>query len=119
MSELTALETALENPARPLLDMLPAQSDAIAVTEEAALAYAAALAGSAPRVARFANLLPPERRASHDRAQYLIPGILGSLLVLGLVTVFIIFPAIEQRRYRDQLDRERRNAGIDLRFGRS
>ncbi len=101
------LRLPADYPARPMLHVLPSQ-DPTAVTEEAALAYAAALAGSAPRVARFANLLPPERRASHDRAQYLIPGILGSLLVVGLVTVFVIFPAIEQRRYRDQLDRAAR-----------
>jgi Tfp pilus assembly protein PilN len=40
--------------------------------------------------------------------QYLVPGILGSLLVLALVTVFAIFPAIEQRRYRDELTRAAR-----------
>ncbi len=107
------LRLPADYPARPLMHVLASQAgtpqaDAPAVAEEAAFAYAAALAGSAPRVARFANLLPPERRVSHDRAQYLIPGILGSLLVVGLVTVFVIFPAIEQRRYRDQLDRAAR-----------
>jgi Tfp pilus assembly protein PilN len=72
------------------------------------LAYAAAIAGSAPRVAHFANLLPPERRASHDRVQYLVPAALGILLVLGLLTVFVIFPAVEQKRYREDLDRAAR-----------
>ncbi len=36
----------------------------------------------APRT-RFANLLPAERRASHDRMHYLLPASLGSLMVLG------------------------------------
>ncbi len=72
------------------------------------LSYAAALAGSAPLVASFANLLPAERRASHDRVQYLVPAILGILLALALLTVFVIFPAIEQRRYRNDLERAAR-----------
>jgi Tfp pilus assembly protein PilN len=68
------------------------------------LAWAAALAGSAPRVTRFANLLPPERRASHDRIHYLLPAALGSLLLLVLIVVFLVYPAFEQRRYRSDLD---------------
>jgi hypothetical protein len=71
---------------------------------ESALAYAAALAGSAPRVARFANLLPAERRASHDRVQYLVPAVLGVILAAALVAFFVIVPAIEQRRYREALN---------------
>jgi Tfp pilus assembly protein PilN len=95
------LRLAADFPARPLAEVLPA----VAGREgEAALAYAAALAGAAPRVARFANLLPAERRASNDRMQYLVPGILAALLVLAALTVFVIFPAIEQRRYRQALD---------------
>jgi general secretion pathway protein L len=73
-----------------------------------ALAYAAAVAGSTPRVANFANLLPPERRASHDRVQYLVPAILGILLALAALAVFVIFPAIEQKRFRDDLERAAR-----------
>ena len=68
-------------------------------------AYAAAIAGAASRVAKFANLLPPERRASHDRVQYLIPAALGIVLVLALVAAFVIFPAVERKRYRQELDR--------------
>jgi Tfp pilus assembly protein PilN len=100
-------------PAKSLIDLLPQVAGTAPMADHltadhTALAYAAALAGSAPRVARFPNLLPPERRASHDRMQFLVPGILGSLLVLALVTVFAIFPAIEQRRYRDELTRAAR-----------
>jgi Tfp pilus assembly protein PilN len=92
----------------PLAGLLPADRSGKAVPESAVLAYAAAIAGSATRVAKFANLLPPERRASHDRLQYLIPGILGVLLVLALAAVFVIFPALEQRRYRADLERAAR-----------
>ena len=94
--------------ASPLAEVLPRVSGNQLSAEDSALAFAAALAGSAPRVARFANLLPPGRRASNDRMQYLVPGILGSLVVLALLTVFVIFPAIEQRRYRSELDRAAR-----------
>jgi Tfp pilus assembly protein PilN len=74
------------------------------ITPPSPLAWAAALAGSAPRVTRFANLLPPERRASHDRMHYRLPAFLGSILIFALVGVFLIYPAIEQRRYRSDLD---------------
>lgn len=67
------------------------------------LAWAAALAR------RFANLLPPERRASHDRVQYLLPAVLAFLLLASLLTVFIFLPAIQQRRYRQDLDRAARS----------
>jgi hypothetical protein len=93
-------------PASPLSEVLPLAPGSELTSN--ALAYAAAIAGSAPRVAVFANLLPPERRASHDRMQYLVPAILGVLLALALLTVFAIFPAIEQKRYRDDLDRAAR-----------
>jgi Tfp pilus assembly protein PilN len=102
------LRIAQEVPARPLAALLPADKTGEPIPESAVLAYAAALVGSATRVAKFANLLPPERRASHDRLQYLIPGILGVLLLLAAVAVFVIFPALEQRRYRADLERAAR-----------
>jgi len=71
-------------------------------------AYAAAVAGAGPRIARFANLLPKERRASHDRLQYLIPATLALLVVAALLAAFVVFPAIEQRRFRQDLDRAAR-----------
>jgi hypothetical protein len=95
------LRMASDQPASALSDLLPKASGN-------PLAWAAAIAGSAPRVAHFANLLPPERRASHDRMQYVIPAILGILLLLALLAVFVVFPAVEQKRYRADLDRAAR-----------
>jgi hypothetical protein len=102
------LRIAQEVPASPLADLLPADKNGKVVPEAAVLAYAAAIAGSATRVAKFANLLPPERRASHDHLQYVIPGILGVLLLLAVAAVFVIFPALSQRRYRADLERAAR-----------
>jgi Tfp pilus assembly protein PilN len=100
------LRIASDQPARALSEVLPpAPGKAL---QGNPLAWAAAIAGSAPRVTHFANLLPPERRASHDRMQYLVPAILGILLVLALLAVFVIFPAVEQKRYREDLDRAAR-----------
>jgi Tfp pilus assembly protein PilN len=92
-----------DHPARPLSEMLPPASGG--KTPPSALAYAAAITGAAGRRAKFANLLPSERRASHNRLQYLIPGVLTVLLALALVAVFVVFPALEQKRYREELDR--------------
>jgi Tfp pilus assembly protein PilN len=100
------LRMASDHPATALSEVLPRKAGT--ELSGSPLAYAAAIAGSAPRVAHFANLLPPERRASHDRVQYLVPAILGILLVMGLMTVFVIFPAVEQKRYRRDLDRAAR-----------
>jgi hypothetical protein len=71
-------------------------------------AYVAALAGSAPGVAGFANLLPEERRASHDRVQYLLPAALGVVLAAALVALFVVLPAIQERRYREDMDQAAR-----------
>jgi Tfp pilus assembly protein PilN len=100
------LRMAPDHPAKPLFEVLPGTQGT--VWSGSALAYAAAVAGSTPRVANFANLLPPERRASHDRVQYLVPAILGILLALAALAVFVIFPAIEQKRFRDDLERAAR-----------
>jgi Tfp pilus assembly protein PilN len=97
------LRMAPDHPARPLSQALPG-----ALVSEADLACAAAIAGSAPRAARFANLLPPARRASHARVQYLVPAILGTLLALALLTVFVVLPAFERRRYRAELEQAAR-----------
>jgi hypothetical protein len=102
------LRIAQDHPARPLAALLPPDKTGEPIPDAAVLAYAAALAGSATRVAKFANLLPPERRASHDRLQYVIPGILGVLLLLAAVAVFVIFPALEHRRYQADLERAAR-----------
>jgi hypothetical protein len=105
------LRIAPDYPARPLAEALPlagGKTPAPPSSPSAALAYAAAVAGAATRVTQFANLLPLERRASHNRLQYLIPGILAVLLVSALVAVFLVFPAMERRRYREDLDRAAR-----------
>jgi Tfp pilus assembly protein PilN len=96
------LRLPADQPATSLAEVLPGGARANA------FAYAAAVAGSAPRAGRFANLLPVERRASHDRVQYLIPGALGVLVLAALVTAFVVFPAVEQRRLREELDRATR-----------
>lgn len=100
------LRVAPDFPANPLSEVLPRPIGG--QIAPSALAWPAALAGSATRTARFANLLPPERRASHNRLPYLIPGILAALLLLVMVAVFAVIPAVEQRRYREDLDRAAR-----------
>lgn len=97
------LRIAPDYPMQALFEILPGTRAIEAAGNP--LASAAAMAGSAPRLARFANLLPPERRASHDRVQYLIPAALGILLALALLTAFLIVPAVAQRRYRNELER--------------
>jgi Tfp pilus assembly protein PilN len=92
------LRLPADYPARPLAELL-------APTGASVLAYAAAMAGAATRATRYANLLPAERRASHNRLQYLVPAILAALLLGALIVVYAIFPAVEQRRYRNELDR--------------
>ena len=88
--------------ATPLAPALPAPADEVSIS--APVAYAAAVAGAAPRKSRIANLLPPERRAAHNRGQYILPIALGVLLVLGLLPVFVLSPALDNRRYRADLD---------------
>lgn len=93
------LRLPAEYPAHTLAMALPGNVSA----EDPAVAYAAALAGSAPLAAKFANLLAEDRRASHDRMQYAVPAFLGALLLIALLVVFVIFPAMQQRRYRNEL----------------
>jgi len=70
------------------------------------MAYAAALSGSAPFVAKTVNFLPRERRASSTRRQYLLPAVLAALALIGALAAFVIVPALEQRRYLDALNNE-------------
>jgi len=80
------------------------------------LAYAAALAASAPFSVRVANLLPAARRASHSRTRYLLPVTLAVLVALGLLTVFVLFPFLNERRYvRDLMAEQSRIAPAALR----
>jgi Tfp pilus assembly protein PilN len=84
----------------------PAQTLAAAMQGCTGMAWVAALGSSAPLVTRFANLLPADRRASNARRQYLLPAILGAVLAIGLLGVFTIYPAIEQRKYLAALNEE-------------
>jgi Tfp pilus assembly protein PilN len=92
------LRLAADVAERPLREGLPGPDGSVPV-----LAYAAALAGSVSRTRRLANLLPPERRASHDRVQYLLPAALGLLTVLAMLTALVILPAVSRRQYRNEL----------------
>lgn len=94
------LRIAPDRPALELSQALPESAGA------SPLAAAAALAASAPMLLRFANLLPAERRASHDRARYLLPVILGVLLAIALLGVFVAFPLINDHRYTADLTAE-------------
>jgi hypothetical protein len=100
------LRLAPDYEARSLSEALPQARGA--VLSGSPLAYAAAVTASAPHAVRFANLLPPERRASHDRVKYLAPATLGILLALASLGEFVIFPAVEQKRYLNDLDRAAR-----------
>ena len=91
-------------PASSLAEALPSSSGTVA--EYSPIAYAAALAASAPLVTRFANLLPPERRASNVRKQLWLPAALGAQVLLSLLLGFVVLPAVEQRRYLAGLNAE-------------
>jgi len=82
--------------------------EALAAPAVSPVAYAAALAASAPLSAGFANLLPAARRASHSRTRYLIPIAIAALLAIGLLTVFVLFPFLNERRYVRDLTAEQR-----------
>jgi len=91
--EAAALGTALPAPAQ-------------AAAEFSSMAYTAALAASAPLVARYANLIPAERRASNTRRQYLVPAILAAVLATSAIVGFGILPALERRNYLAALNDE-------------
>jgi Tfp pilus assembly protein PilN len=94
------LRLAPEREAQPLASALAAPEGV------APLTWAAALDGSAPLVARIANLLPPDRRASNTRRQYLLPLILGAVAAVAALVCFVILPAIAQRSYVQSLNQE-------------
>ena len=92
-------------PALPLETALP-QPNPPAAIEHSALAWAAAVASSAPFSSTLANFLPKDRRASSTRRQYLLTAILAGLLAIGLLTVFVIFPAIDRANFAAALNKE-------------
>ena len=103
------LRLSPEHPAIELSQALFVQSSVPSSSSPSSpIAYAAALAASAPLLGNFANLLPAERRASHSRTRYLIPIALAALLVLGIIAVFVIFPIVNERRYVADLTAEQR-----------
>jgi Tfp pilus assembly protein PilN len=91
------------SPEHPAIEL----SQALTVPS-APIAYAAALAASAPLLGNFANLLPAQRRASHSRTRYLIPIALAALVVLAMIAVFVVFPIVNERRYVADLTTEQR-----------
>ncbi len=72
------------------------------------LAWAAALAASAPLAAHFANLLPVDRRATHSRTRYLLPITLGVLVIAALLIVLVILPFVNEQRNVADLTAEQR-----------
>lgn len=98
------LRIAPDAAAQSLIESLPAPAASVAGISP--LAYAAALAASASLVSRPANLLPPERRASSARRQYLLPAILAALLAVGLIVLFVVYPMLERRSYLAALNVE-------------
>jgi hypothetical protein len=96
------LRLAQEHPALELSEALSSPSDV------SPMAFAAALAASAPFAVRYANLLPAARRASHSRTQYLVPITLAALFAIGLLAVFVLFPFLNERRYMSDLTAEAR-----------
>jgi Tfp pilus assembly protein PilN len=70
-----------------------------------ALAYATALAGACPLVARAANLLPPERRVSSSRTVFLPTVVLAAVLVL-VAGAMLAYAAYSDGRYLRQLQAE-------------
>ncbi len=93
----------------PLAAALPAALHAYqphSMENCAPLAWAAALAASAPFTTNLANFIPKDRRASNARRQYLATLVLAGLLVTGLLVAFVAFPAIERSNYLSALNGE-------------
>jgi Tfp pilus assembly protein PilN len=69
------------------------------------LPYAAALLSACPRLARSANLLPPERRESASRGIF-VPTAVAAAALLTLMGATLAWPSYEQRQYLKDLDAE-------------
>ncbi len=94
------LRLAPDQPAQPV-------REALAVPDAAhPLAYATALAASAPLAAHVANLLPKDRRASNARRQYIVPLALAAVAVIAALITFVVMPALAQRSYLQSLNNE-------------
>ncbi len=94
------LRLAPDHAAQPL-------SEALGSPEGVApLAWAVALAASAPLAARVANLLPKERRASNARRQYVLPVALAATAAIAALVCFVVIPAMAQRSYLQSMNEE-------------
>ena len=82
----------------PLESLLP-------VTGADPLLCAAAACNACPRLATPANLLPADRRKDFSRAHYLLPAVLGVMLLLA-IGAMLAYPALEHRRYMESLRQE-------------
>jgi Tfp pilus assembly protein PilN len=90
----------------PECEAQPLASAVAAPDGVSALAWAVALNASAPLVARIANLLPPERRASSTRRRFLLPAILAALAVVAALVSFVAIPAASRNAYLKALNDE-------------
>jgi Tfp pilus assembly protein PilN len=70
------------------------------------VAVAAALATSTSFFAQPANLLPEDRRATRSRAGWIAVATAGVLLAAATIVVWGVLPAMEQRRYMQDLARQ-------------
>jgi Tfp pilus assembly protein PilN len=95
------LRLAPDFEAQTLAEALPRAASAT----QSPLAWAAAIAGSTTRGPQFANLLPAERRVSVRRLQYLFPVTLAVLLAIAAIVAFVVLPAMDDRKYREDLSR--------------
>ncbi len=106
---LALAELRLDPATQPvsLLDVLPAPKSAPEAwnQREAALSYAAALAGACPWLALPVNLLPAEQRATSSRAAYVPTAMLAALLAVALAAL-AAYGRIQDRRYQDLLQQE-------------
>lgn len=78
-------------------------AEALGATGQSAEAWAAAVAGGLRR-GRVANLLPLERRATHNRIQYVLPAVLVVALAAAVIFLLGVLPALHEKQYRDELD---------------
>jgi len=67
--------------------------------------YAVALASACPRLARVANLLPPERRESASHGIFIPTAAVAAALLIVLGAT-LAWPGYEQRQYLKELDAE-------------
>ena len=90
----------------PAVELSRALPVAGAESSTSPFAVAAALASSAAFVSQPANLLPKELRAIRSRAGWIAVATAAGLLVIATIVVWGVLPALEQRRYMQDLTRQ-------------